>query len=93
MFYVSSPELHVRKLYYNGVNWSGTDLTAATNSPPVMVFAYGQSQRLTGFFDGTFEHVFYEAPVGVCKSCTTVLGRGSVRTSRRLPTSSNTKPS
>lgn len=52
VFYVSSPDYHVRELYNNGA-WRGNDLTAATNGPTA------PQSLVTSFFDGSIEHVFY----------------------------------
>jgi len=51
VFYISTPDQHVRELYYANGSWWGNDLTAATNGP--------QGLALTSFFDGSIAHVFY----------------------------------
>ena len=53
VFYVSSPDGHVREIYNNN-GWHTADLTADTNGPTT-----GGTAQITGFFDGCSEHVFY----------------------------------
>jgi hypothetical protein len=58
VFFVGE-DLHIHELYSSGANWFINDLTLGSAGNPPLAASDWYLSPITGYWDGSIEHVFY----------------------------------